>query len=65
MALNNPIYFSDFLAYDYTDAFANKVTFTLTAPAVPEPASWALMLAGFGVVGGVLRGKRKAKGALA
>jgi hypothetical protein len=29
-------------------------------PAVPEPASWALMLAGFGLVGGALRGRRTA-----
>lgn len=28
-------------------------------PAVPEPASWALMLAGFGLVGGALRGRRR------
>lgn len=27
----------------------------ITAGTVPEPASWALMLAGFGVVGGVMR----------
>jgi hypothetical protein len=26
---------------------------------VPEPASWALMLGGFGMVGGALRGSRK------
>ncbi len=28
--------------------------------AVPEPASWALMLGGFGLVGGALRSRRKA-----
>jgi hypothetical protein len=28
--------------------------------AVPEPASWAMMLGGFGLVGGVLRSRRKA-----
>lgn len=28
--------------------------------AVPEPASWAMMLGGFGVVGGALRARRKA-----
>jgi hypothetical protein len=26
---------------------------------VPEPASWALMLGGFGMVGGALRSRRK------
>jgi hypothetical protein len=28
-------------------------------PAVPEPASWALMLAGFGLVGAAMRGRRR------
>ena len=31
----------------------------LTATAVPEPASWALMIGGFGVVGGSLRRRRR------
>jgi hypothetical protein len=30
-----------------------------SSPAVPEPASWALMLAGFGLVGGVMRSQRR------
>jgi hypothetical protein len=29
-------------------------------PGVPEPASWAMMLGGFGLVGGALRNRRKA-----
>ncbi|WP_255602578.1 FxDxF family PEP-CTERM protein [Polymorphobacter megasporae] len=29
----------------------SSVTFALATAAVPEPASWALMLAGFGMVG--------------
>ena len=29
------------------------------SPAVPEPASWALMLVGFGAIGGALRGSRR------
>jgi len=32
--------------------------FTLTSGAVPEPASWALMLGGFGLVGGAMRRRR-------
>lgn len=39
-------------------AVLDRISLTETAPAVsgtPEPASWALMLAGFGVVGGVMR----------
>jgi hypothetical protein len=39
------------------DIFANPVSFTLTA--VPEPASWALMLVGFGAVGMALRAPRR------
>ena len=34
-----------------------------STPGVPEPASWALMLAGFGLAGAALRGRRR--GALA
>ncbi len=26
---------------------------------VPEPASWAMMLGGFGLVGGIMRSRRK------
>lgn len=33
---------------------------TSTLAAVPEPASWALMLGGFGMIGGALRSRRKA-----
>ena len=29
------------------------------AAAVPEPATWALMLLGFGFVGGAMRSRRK------
>lgn len=31
----------------------------LVAPPVPEPASWAMMLGGFGLVGGAMRSRRK------
>ncbi len=31
----------------------------VTTAAVPEPASWALMLGGFGAIGGALRSRRK------
>jgi hypothetical protein len=32
----------------------------ITVAAVPEPAGWLMMLAGFGLVGGALRSRRKA-----
>jgi hypothetical protein len=28
-------------------------------PAFPEPASWAMMVGGFGFVGGAMRGRRR------
>lgn len=37
---------------------SRAVTFTITA--VPEPATWAMMLVGFGMVGGVARHRRRA-----
>ena len=33
--------------------------FILASGAVPEPASWALMLGGFGAIGGAMRARRK------
>lgn len=33
-------------------------TWAIRAHAVPEPASWALMLGGFGLIGGALRSRR-------
>jgi hypothetical protein len=39
-----------------------RTTFLLHAPAVapvPEPASWALMIAGFGLAGAALRQRSK------
>jgi hypothetical protein len=46
---------------DTSCAFTRDVTgVTGTPGAVPEPASWALMLGGFGMVGGAMRSRRKA-----
>jgi hypothetical protein len=36
-----------------------QLEYVLTSAAVPEPASWALMLVGFGGMGGVLRSLRR------
>jgi hypothetical protein len=44
------------LAYSINDSGA--VTGTASAP-VPEPSGWALMLIGFGGLGGVLRNRRR------
>jgi len=46
-------------------AYAGSVAFTLfddggnPQPAVPEPASWAMMITGFGLVGGAMRRRSK------
>lgn len=45
---------------------SDSLTLTYTyapADAVPEPASWAMMVGGFGIVGGMLRARRR-RGAL-
>ena len=34
---------------------SQDLTFSATVSAVPEPASWAMMIAGFGLVGGAMR----------
>ena len=34
---------------------SQDLTFSATVTAVPEPASWAMMIAGFGLVGGAMR----------
>jgi hypothetical protein len=51
-----------------TDWSANyeKLVFTSasSAPAVPEPTSWAMLIAGLGTLGGALRRTARARGAL-
>jgi len=37
----------------------DQVRFFIAAPPVPEPATWAMMIAGFGMVGGALRLRRR------
>nr|WP_084192404.1 PEPxxWA-CTERM sorting domain-containing protein [Parasphingorhabdus marina] len=31
----------------------------IVSPAVPEPATWAMMIGGFGLVGGAMRRRKK------
>jgi hypothetical protein len=42
------------------DAYYAMSEFQAFAAGVPEPASWALMLGGFGAIGGAMRARRKA-----
>ena len=44
---------------------SQDLTFSATVTAVPEPASWALMLMGFGAIGYGVRRQRKTMAALA
>jgi hypothetical protein len=47
---------ADFFNTDGADGF--KLTNLIVTPAVPEPATWAMMLAGFGAVGAAVRRRR-------
>lgn len=68
---------SAFYRFDFGDAGASSLTFVESRglsnlwvyssenpPAVPEPATWALLILGFGAVGGALRASRKQRVAL-
>ena len=46
------------------NASSTATLFAVQTPAVPEPATWAMMIAGFGLVGGVMR-RRRVSAALA
>lgn len=39
--------------------FEGQITGSIDAPAIPEPESWALMVAGFGAAGATLRRRRR------
>ena len=43
---------------DGNSIYADNITFTLGG-AVPEPATWAMMIAGFGLVGGAMRRRER------
>ncbi len=46
--------------YEGSPASFGNFTFegTVTAPGIPEPASWAMLIVGFGLVGGIVRRNR-------
>jgi hypothetical protein len=50
---------SDFSCPRGTPRFVVSGFLTTLAPAAPEPATWGLMIVGFGAVGGVLRRPRR------
>ena len=53
-ALNNGAPYAGYPTAGYWTA-----TIPIVSPRVPEPASWAMMLAGFGLVGGAMRSRRR------
>jgi hypothetical protein len=59
--LNNPVGSPDlirsFFSTDWEAFDDTGVRFVVYSAAVPEPAAWAMMLIGFGAVGGVMRAK--------
>ena len=61
-SFSGPAWASGTLVLYYWDTFtadnANSVDVTITA--VPEPAAWAIMIAGFGLAGAALRRRRLA-----
>ncbi len=54
-----------FYVPDYDFTTSGQAIGTLSATTVPEPATWALMLVGFGGLGVTLRSRRKAAAATA
>ena len=54
---------ADFVTLDNTDGFSNAVLYTTGGtPPVPEPATWAMMLLGFGAAGTAMRRSRRRNG---
>jgi hypothetical protein len=44
--------------FNFSDTYGNDVVLTITlAPPIPEPATWALMIGGFALVGASLRSR--------
>jgi hypothetical protein len=46
----------EYIGIGTTSSYGGQLTFV---PLVPEPATWALMLAGFGAIGFAMRRQRK------
>jgi len=57
---------ADFITLDNPQGWSNAALYTTgTPPSVPEPATWAMMLLGFGVAGATMRRSRRQNAMLA
>lgn len=57
---------ADYVTLDFPDGWSNAALYTTGAPpSVPEPATWGMMLLGFGVAGAALRRSRRKSGMIA
>lgn len=53
-------FFSNNLGYSFNDFALDDVSFAAVASAVPEPATWIMLICGFGLVGASLRRRKLA-----
>jgi hypothetical protein len=61
--INGTISDGAFGFYNYSQARVEYAGITTAAlPAIPEPASWAMLVSGFGLIGGTLRRRRQVAG---
>ncbi|WP_421935694.1 PEPxxWA-CTERM sorting domain-containing protein [Phenylobacterium sp.] len=51
--ITDPVFYTT--PFNYTAAHGTSLRFETYMDAVPEPATWAMMIAGFGLAGGALR----------
>jgi hypothetical protein len=56
---------ADFVVLDDPTGWSNATLYTTGDPGVPEPATWAMMLLGFGAAGTALRRSRRKNGMIA
>lgn len=57
-------FFSANLGYSFNDFAIDDASFTAVAAGVPEPATWAMMIGGFGLMGASLRRRKSGAGYL-
>lgn len=52
-------FFSNNLGYPFNDFAIDDASFTAVAAGIPEPATWAAMICGFGLIGGLARRRKQ------